>query len=148
MTSPKDSPPNPSPKSPQWNTTTTRPEYINNQYQGWYLPKQQYIDNGMAGHRLTEQRGSAPCIQFNELHFSLEPMPEGNWTWWCRQCEQVMGWVPRLGEGRRIYMSRVLYERRDERVERLEGERKERVEGERVERERLARVRKGNKREA
>jgi hypothetical protein len=51
-----------------------------------------------------------------------------------------MGWVPSLGEGRRIYMSRVLYERKDEREERLEGER--------VERERLARVRKGCKREA
>jgi hypothetical protein len=57
-----------------------------------------------------------------------------------------MGWVPSLGEGRRIYMSRVLYERKDEREERLEGERVERVE--RVERERLARVRKGCKREA
>jgi hypothetical protein len=58
-----------------------------------------------------------------------------------------MGWVPGLGEGRRIYMSRVMYEREDEREERLEGKRVERMEGEKLERERLARMRKGNKRE-
>jgi hypothetical protein len=59
-----------------------------------------------------------------------------------------MGWVPSLGEGRRIHMSRVQYERKDEREERLEWERMEREERERVERGRLARVRKGKKREA
>jgi hypothetical protein len=58
-----------------------------------------------------------------------------------------MGWVPGLGEGRRIYMSRVQYEMKDEREERLWRERGERGEGEKLERERLARVRKGYKRE-
>jgi hypothetical protein len=68
-------------------------------------------------------------------------MPEGNWTWWCRECGQPMGWVPGLGAGRRIYMDRGDYEREDERRERVERERGERVRGEeeRVERERAHR---------
>jgi hypothetical protein len=45
-----------------------------------------------------------------------------------------MGWVPSLGEGRRIYMSSVLYERGDEREERVWGERK-----------RVSKIKKGKK---
>jgi hypothetical protein len=50
-----------------------------------------------------------------------------------------------LGEGRRICMSRAMYERGNEREERLEGERMEEEERVWVERKRLARVRKGKK---